>query len=42
MVDAAHVEAGLELALNMHATIGVAYTGQLADHAAKGKVSCNF
>jgi outer membrane autotransporter protein len=44
--DAALLEAGLDLALNPHATIGIAYTGQLAstvaDHAAKGKFSWKF
>ncbi|HMK78446.1 MAG TPA: autotransporter domain-containing protein, partial [Xanthobacteraceae bacterium] len=44
--DAALVEAGLDLALNPHATIGVSYTGQLAgnvtDNAAKGKFSWKF
>jgi outer membrane autotransporter protein len=44
--DAALVEAGLDLALNAHATVGVSYTGQLAnsvaDHAAKGKFSWKF
>ena len=44
--DAALLEAGLDLALNAHATIGASYTGQLAggvsDHAAKGKFSWRF
>ena len=44
--DAALVEAGLDLALNAHAMIGVAYTSQLAsnvsDHAAKGKFGWRF
>jgi len=44
--DAAIVEAGLDLAINTHATIGVSYTSQLAsnvsDHAAKGKFSWRF
>ena len=44
--DAALAEAGLDLALNAHATIGVSYTGEIAsnvqDHAAKGKFSWKF
>ena len=40
------LEAGLDLALNAHATVGVSYTVQLAstvtDHAAKGKFSWKF
>ena len=44
--DAALVEAGLDLALNRNATIGMSFTGQLAsnvqDHAAKGKFSWKF
>ena len=44
--DSALVEAGLDLAINAHATIGASYTGQLAgnvtDHAAKGKFSWKF
>ena len=44
--DAALVEAGVDLALNMHATIGVSYTGQIAgnvqDHGAKGRFSWKF
>jgi outer membrane autotransporter protein len=44
--DAALVEAGLDLALNSHATIGVSYTGQIAgsvqDHGAKGRFSWKF
>ena len=43
---AAQVEAGLDLALNAHATIGVSYTGQIArnvtDDAAKGKSVWKF
>lgn len=39
-------EAGLDLAINRNATIGVSYTGQIAnnvqDHAAKGKFSWRF
>jgi outer membrane autotransporter protein len=41
--DALLAEAGLDLALSAHATIGVSYAGQLAattqDHAAKGRFS---
>jgi subtilase-type serine protease len=44
--DALLAEAGLDLALNPHATIGVSYTGQIAgnvhDHAAKGRFSWQF
>lgn len=44
--DAALAEAGLDLAINSHATVGVSYTGQFAgsvtDHAAKGKFSWKF
>jgi subtilase-type serine protease len=44
--DAALAEAGLDLALNSHATIGVSYVGQIAsnvqDHAAKGRFSWKF
>ncbi|MBV8836318.1 MAG: autotransporter domain-containing protein, partial [Alphaproteobacteria bacterium] len=44
--DALLTEAGLDLALNAHATIGIAYTGQTAnhveDHAAKGKFVWRF
>jgi len=44
--DSALAEAGLDLALNSHATIGVSYVGQIAsnvqDHAAKGKFSWKF
>src|SRR5205807_5401016 len=44
--DALLAEAGLDLAINSHATIGVSYTGQIAnnvqDHAAKGKFSWKF
>ena len=44
--DAALVEAGLDLALNAHATLGVSYSGELAgnvtDHAAKGRFSWRF
>ncbi|MBV8838615.1 MAG: autotransporter domain-containing protein, partial [Alphaproteobacteria bacterium] len=44
--DAALIEAGLDLALNAHATIGASYAGQLAgnvsDHGAKGKFVWKF
>jgi len=44
--DAALVEAGLDLALNAHATIGASYVGQLAgrvsDQGAKGKFVWKF
>jgi outer membrane autotransporter protein len=44
--DALLTEAGLDLAIGAHATLGVSYTGQLArnvhDHAAKGKFSWKF
>jgi subtilase-type serine protease len=44
--DAALIEAGIDLALNAHATIGLSYTGQFAgnvtDNAAKGKFSWKF
>ena len=39
-------EAGLDLAIGRHATLGISYTGQLAgnvqDHAAKGKFTWKF
>jgi subtilase-type serine protease len=44
--DSLLAEAGLDLAINRNATIGVSYTGQIADnvqdHAAKGKFSWKF
>ena len=44
--DSLLTEAGLDLAIGAHATLGVSYTGQLArnaqDHAAKGKCSWKF
>lgn len=44
--DALLAEAGIDLALNAHATIGVSYTGQVAnnvqDHAAKGRFAWKF
>jgi outer membrane autotransporter protein len=44
--DALLAEAGLDLGLNSHATIGVSYVGQIADnvqdHAAKGKFAWKF
>jgi outer membrane autotransporter protein len=44
--DTALAEAGLDLAIGRHATVGISYTGQLAnnvqDHAAKGKFSWKF
>ena len=44
--DSLLAEAGLDLAIGRNATIGVSYTGQLAnnvqDHAAKGKFSWKF
>jgi outer membrane autotransporter protein len=44
--DALLAEAGLDLAINRQATIGLSYTGQIAsnveDHAAKGKFSWKF
>jgi outer membrane autotransporter protein len=44
--DALLTEAGFDLAIGAHATLGVSYTGQLArnvtDHAAKGKFSWRF
>jgi outer membrane autotransporter protein len=44
--DALLTEAGLDLAIGAHATIGVSYTGQYAgnvqDHAAKGRFSWKF
>jgi outer membrane autotransporter protein len=44
--DSLLAEAGLDLVLNAHATVGVSYTGQIAsnvtDHAAKGKFSWKF
>jgi subtilase-type serine protease len=44
--DALLAEAGLDLAIGRHATLGVSYVGQLAgnvqDHAAKGKFSWKF
>ena len=44
--DALLAEAGLDLAINRHATIGISYTGQIAgnvqDHGAKGRFSWKF
>jgi outer membrane autotransporter protein len=44
--DALLAEAGVDLAISRNATIGVSYTGQIAnnvqDHAAKGKFSWKF
>jgi len=44
--DSLLTEAGLDLAIGAHATLGVSYTGQYArnvqDHAAKGKFSWRF
>ena len=44
--DAALIEAGIDLALNAHATVGISYTGQFAgnvtDNAAKGTFSWKF
>jgi len=44
--DSLLAEAGLDLAINRHATLGVSYVGQAAsnvtDHAAKGKFSWKF
>jgi outer membrane autotransporter protein len=44
--DSLLAEAGLDLAINRHATIGLSYTGQIAgnvqDHAAKGKFAWKF
>ena len=44
--DSLLAEAGLDLAIGRHATLGVSYVGQLAsnvqDHAAKGKFSWKF
>jgi outer membrane autotransporter protein len=44
--DATLVEAGLDFALNAHATVGISYNGQLAssasDHAVKGKFNWRF
>jgi outer membrane autotransporter protein len=44
--DALLAEAGVDLAINAHATIGVSYAGQIAnnvqDHAAKGRFSWKF
>jgi outer membrane autotransporter protein len=44
--DALLAEAGLDLAINRQATIGVSYAGQIAsnvqDHAAKGRFSWKF
>ncbi len=44
--DAAVVEAGLDLAIGQSASLGVAYTGQLAedtqDHAFKGVLAVRF
>ena len=44
--DSLLAEAGVDLAINSHATVGVSYTGQIAgnvqDHAAKGKFSWKF
>jgi subtilase-type serine protease len=44
--DSLLTEAGLDLAIGAHATLGVSYTGQYArnvqDHAAKGKFSWKF
>jgi outer membrane autotransporter protein len=44
--DAAIVEAGLDLAIGRGATLGLAYTGQLAqdtqDHAFKGVLAVRF
>ncbi len=44
--DGALVEAGLDLAIGRSATLGVAYTGQLAqdtqDHAFKGVLAVRF
>jgi len=44
--DALLAEAGLDLAIGRHATLGVSYVGQLArnvqDHGAKGKFSWKF
>jgi outer membrane autotransporter protein len=44
--DSLLTEAGLDLAIGTHATLGVSYTGQFAhnvqDHAAKGKYSWKF
>jgi outer membrane autotransporter protein len=44
--DSLLAEAGLDLAINRNATVGVSYTGQIAgnvqDHGAKGKFSWKF
>ena len=44
--DAALVEAGLDVAISRSATLGLAYTGQLAqdtqDHAFKGVLAVRF
>ena len=44
--DSLLAEAGLDLAIGRHATLGVSYAGQLAntvqDHAAKGKFTWRF
>ena len=44
--DSLLAEAGLDLAIGRHATVGVSYAGQIAgnvaDHAAKGKFSWKF
>ena len=44
--DSLLAEAGLDLAIGRNATLGVSYTGQIAntvqDHAAKGKFSWRF
>lgn len=44
--DAAPAEAGLDLAINSHATIGISCTGQIAstvrDHGMKGRFSWKF
>ncbi|WP_038357951.1 autotransporter domain-containing protein, partial [Bosea sp. UNC402CLCol] len=44
--DAAMVEAGLDLAIGRNATLGVSYTGQLAedtqDHSFKGVLAVRF
>ena len=44
--DSLLAEAGLDLAIGRHATLGVSYIGQYAsnvqDHAAKGKFSWKF
>jgi autotransporter-associated beta strand protein len=44
--DALYAEAGVDLALNAHASIGISYTGQIAsnarDNAGKGRFSWKF